>query len=443
MDKVIVVGNGGREDAIARTIAVSPEVSDVWMTGTNEGALQSENIHDLTETDYSDVLSAAKDLGALVFIGPEQPAIDGLGDDLREEGVLVFGPGKEGAALEGSKVTFEDFCEKHGIYRPETHKLFGPDDLDKGLSVLDSAGGYDSWVVKASGPAAGKGAVLPESREEGRATIQGMLSGELFDGAGREAVMQRKWTGPEVSVFVVTDGKNLTVIPYFAQDHKRLLDGDQGLNTGGMGAYTNVPERIISADQRRQLEEMAHQIVNGLEEDGIDYKGAFFMGAMMDEPGGRAGLLELNVRFGDPETQGVVPMIQRSGKDFYRDLARPAAEGNLPANIQWSEIGGAALTVVLAAEGYPTKPVKGAVINGLYNQFGRDVEVFHAGTKKDKDTGQTVVNGGRVAGVTGFGETIDDAAEAAYGAIGEQNDGIHWQGMQYRTDIGYQARKTA
>src|SRR5688572_22624379 len=119
------------------------------MTGTNEGALQSENIHDLTETDHTDVVSAAKDLGALVFIGPEQPAIDGLGDDLREEGVLVFGPGKEGAALEGSKVTFENFCERHSIYRPETHKLFGPDDLDKGLAVLDSAGGYDSWVVKA------------------------------------------------------------------------------------------------------------------------------------------------------------------------------------------------------------------------------------------------------------------------------------------------------
>jgi phosphoribosylamine--glycine ligase len=296
-----------------------------------------------------------------------------------------------------------------------------------------------SFVMKADGLAGGKGVLLPETRLEAQWALVEMMSGKMFGEAGRKIVFQERIRGPELSAYIVADGKkagNFVLLP-LAQDHKRLKDGDEGPNTGGMGAYAPVPlenDKLIS-----QIMDIGERTVYGVKRLGIDYRGVYFIGLMLDENDSyQPKVIEYNVRFGDPETQPLVNVLKSTGVNLY-DLFNDAAHGSIDSSIAGTAIraaGSAALTVCLAAEGYPSSPRKGDVVQGLDRDYP-GVTIYHGGTAYGEESGAAIVNGGRVLYVTGRGETVKQAADCAYAAIGEQ--AIHFAGMQYRHDIGHQA----
>lgn len=408
MKTVLIVGNGGRESSFA------------W-------ALSSHNVIIAAGDDDISLLVQEKKPD-FVIIGPEVPLVEGLADVLRATGVRVFGPGKVAAQLEGSKAFAERFMNRHAIPRPDTT-----------IITADTAAPYQieraaNVVLKADGLAQGKGVVLPKTQAEADKVLQDMLNGELFGGAGKNCVLvQERLHGPEVSVFVLTDGKSYTILPY-TQDHKRLKDGDEGPNTGGMGAYAPVPEAIVSSEQRKKITDIVEQTIHGLQADGIEYRGVLYVGIMLaKERGNDPVVIEYNVRFGDPEAQVLLPLLRASSADILGllestdEVLKPISQDDTPDK--------AVLTVCLAAAGYPESPEKGAVIYGLDKDY-TDVHVFHGGVRQHD--GVYTVNGGRVLYVTGVGDTINQAAARAYAAIGE--DAIHFDGMQYRRDIGWQAR---
>lgn len=425
----LIIGGGGREHALG--LAVSPDVDRVYFTPGNAGTEQLENGVNLPPGDA--VEFAKTNQVNLTIIGPEAPLVAGVADRLRAEGLTVFGPNAAAARLESSKIFACGFMGRHRIRYPATQLLTDPARVDAytdGINTLDV-------VLKADGLAGGKGVVLPDTFEEMQQALHGMLTGELFDGAGKNAVlMQERLTGPEVSVFVISDGENFTILPY-SQDHKRLKDGDEGPNTGGMGAYAPVPDNMISRRQHAQIYEIAEKTIAGMKADGIPYKGVLYMGLMLaDKYDGAPAVIEYNVRFGDPEAQVVLPILEQAGVSIYELLA--SSDHRLDTSLikVGSLAGKAALTVCLAAEGYPDSPVKGAVIEGLEGSY-RDVLIHHGGTKMLRDS--VIVDGGRVLYVTGFGESVDGAAARAYAAIGPE--AVHFDNMQYRTDIGKQARR--
>jgi phosphoribosylamine---glycine ligase len=429
-DPVIIAGTaGGREHALAYILG---QEAEAYLSAVNDGALEEEHVNLLREEargGYDALAQEAERMNALVVIGPEQPAVDGLANILMDRGIAVFGPTAEAARLEGSKAFAAEFMSRHSIPQPDFFIATSKDEADMALGMF---GGVDQLVAKQDGLAAGKGVTLPESVEEYRADVATAL-----DKDGR-VVIQEKLHGPELSVFVVSDGENFTVIPYFSQDHKRLKDGDQGLNTGGMGAYAPVPEHMLSESQREQINEIAQKTIAGCLAEGMPYRGVLYMGMMLaEERNNDPVVIEYNVRFGDPEAQVVLPLIKESGISLYGDLIGPAARDRLDRNIdsRWQNAGHAALTVCLASAGYPTGKQLDIPIYGLDKQY-EGVKAFHGGTKKEQ--GRFVTNGGRVLYVTATGETIDQAAMRAYAAIGQ--DGIHFDGMQGRGDIGWQAR---
>lgn len=436
MVDAIVAGQsaGGREDVLARLGAESPEIGGVHLSATNLGAMGIYGVSEgLAPQDPDELASFAQERNAVVVVGPEQMLVDGVASRLRANGVDVFGPDEQAAQLEGSKAYATQFMRRHGIPHPKSTIVTG---MQEGLTLLD-AHPANGLVLKADGLAGGKGVVLPKNRGEYEKTLDGMLDGSLFGKAGETVVIQERLSGPEVSVFIVSDGERFSVVPYGSQDHKRLADGDEGPNTGGMGAYAPVPDSILPADFWNQVDDIAERAITGSRADGHPYNGVLYAGLMIVD--GKVNVIEFNDRWGDPEAQVVLPMIQKSGVDVYGDLLLPAARGELrPDDIRWRETGHAALTVCLAAEGYPANPQKGAQIHGLDKSY-RGVTVYHGGTKLNEE-GQPVVNGGRVLYATGQGEDIDEAAARAYAAIGE--NGVHFDGMQYRRDIGWQARGT-
>jgi phosphoribosylamine--glycine ligase len=379
-----------------------------------------------------------------VVIGPEAPLVNGLADELRGDGYTVFGASKAAAQYEASKAKTVKLARRTGVVHPDTF-------IAEGDWMPDAARAYEeghtpsSYVAKANGLAGGKGVVLPESHEEAREAVEGMIDGRLFDGAGKEIInFAKRKKGPEVSAMVVVgEGKDDFIILPLSQDHKRLLDGDQGPNTGGMGAYAPVPEDIVSSAQYEKIYNKAYKLMEGMEAEGIPYKGAaMYLGLMMSEDltDDESDLLEINVRFGDPETQVIFPLVRRAGVDMYR-LLRSSAEGSIEKpNVDLRNIGYSALSVCLAASGYPDSPRKGDMVLGVDRQYD-GVEIQLAGVTKNPTNGRFLVNGGRVLYVTGLGETIDEAAARAYAAIG--GDAINFAGMQYRKDIGWQARLVA
>jgi phosphoribosylamine---glycine ligase len=420
--RVLVVGGGGREHALAWGLARSPEVTEVVIAPGNPGTEAIGRRVPLDVRDPAAVAQLADDLAVdLVVVGPEEPLVLGAADAVAARGRAVFGPAAAGARLEGSKAWMKEILVAAGVPTAR-HGSFT--EVAPALALLDALGA--PFVVKTDGLAAGKGVVVTDDRAEAADAVRSYLSGEAFGDAGRTVVVEEGLTGPELSVLVVTDGERAVPLAP-ARDHKRVGDGDTGPNTGGMGAFSPVPG---AGDDVAELvvERAVLPTLHALRARGIDYRGVLYAGLMLTADGPK--VLEYNVRFGDPECQVVVPRLASS----LATLCREAAEGCLRSDVTWTT--DAAVTVVLASEGYPAAPRTGDVIEGLDAAAGHEgVTVFHAGTARD-DGGRVVTAGGRVLNVTGVGPGLGAARERAYAGARE----IRWPGQVLRGDIAQRDR---
>ena len=415
---VLIVGSGGREHAIAWKATQSQRLGHLYCLPGNPGTPElGENVTGISPEDHSAILRFCIEKQIdLVIIGPEIYLAAGLADVLTEAGIKVFGPSRAAARIESSKVFSKNFMSRHAIPTARYASFNNLADALTHLALVDYP-----VVIKASGLAAGKGVILPETMQEAKDALEAMLVGDAFGKSGSEVVIEERLSGQEVTLLTFSDG--MTVKPMVpSQDHKRALEGDQGLNSGGMGAYAPVP--ACPPDMVEQLVRMALQpAVDGLREEGYPFVGVLYGGFMLTPEGPR--VIEFNCRFGDPETQVVLPLFE---SDFL-EVAMACAEGCLDqVEISWKD--GAAACVVLASGGYPGKYFTGFPITGLEAERPNAV-VFHAGTKYTD--GKVVSAGGRVLCVTGLGADIRQALRAAY----ERIQPIRFEGMQYRTDIGW------
>ena len=432
--RALLLGDGGREHQLA--IELGGSVRTLYATGNNLGVAELPNGVNLAfgASEAEKVVHFAQQKETdLVVVGPEGPLIVGIADALRAKGLSVFGPGYEGAQLEASKAFGVEFMRQFDIPHPPTHIMTNYDEAAD--LVADNPTG---WVLKADKPAGGKGVVLPQSAQEANKTLKGMFSGQLFGGAGAEVVViQERLHGPEVSVTAVTDGNNFVKLPY-SQDHKRRDNGDRGPNTGGMGAYAPLPDGIVNDHQSSKIDSIIEKTIYGIRQLGMDYRGVLYIGMMLaEEYQGDPVVIEYNVRFGDPETQVVLPLTRSLGVDIYEMLKETAKSQLQPGLNSYASRhpGETALTVCLATPGYPDNPRTDQLIRGLEKRYN-GADIIHGGTKR---LGQQVVaSSGRVLYVTGRGQTADEAAANAYAAIGPQ--AINFDNMHYRTDIGHQAR---
>ena len=417
---VLVIGGGGREHALAWKLAQSPRVARVFVAPGNAGTARDPALDNVDLTAIPDLVAfaLAKKVG-LTVVGPEAPLAAGVVDAFRAAGLKVFGPTQAAAQLESSKDFAKAFMARHGI---PTAAYATFTDAAAAHAYVDANGA--PIVVKADGLAAGKGVVVATTATEAHAAIDAMLVGNAMGAAGARVVIEAFLEGEEASFIVMVDGRN--VLPLASsQDHKRLKDNDEGPNTGGMGAYSPAP-CVTPELHARIMREAILPTVNGMAADGITYTGFLYAGVMID-PEGNPKVLEFNCRMGDPETQ---PILVRLRSDLL-ELLLHAVNGTLDqCEAEWDRR--AALGVVLAAGGYPENPRRGDAIIGL-DAEAPDVTVFHAGTAIAD--GKVVVTGGRVLCVTALGDSVRQAQRAAYAAIA----GIHFDGMQFRTDIGHRA----
>jgi phosphoribosylamine--glycine ligase len=421
---VLLIGGGGREHALAWKLKQSPLLGTLYCAPGNPGIAQFAEIVALDIDNHAAVATVCKEKKiGLVIIGPEAPLVAGLTDDLEAQGIRVFGPSKEAARLEGSKGFTKDLCARAGI----------PTAAYARFSDARAARAYLATqklpiVVKADGLAAGKGVTIAETREQADAAIEACFSG-AFDAAGSEVVIEEFLRGEETSFFALVDGT--TALPLAtAQDHKRVHDGDQGPNTGGMGAYSPAP--IMTPELcRRTMTEIIEPTVRAMVEAGTPFKGVLYAGLMIED--GAPKLIEYNARFGDPETQ--VLMLRLKSDVLPALLA--TAQGRLAGlTLDWSDE--FALCVVMAAKGYPGAYAKGTEIKGLAAAArDPDVQIFHAGTRRDGD--RILADGGRVLGVTAKGRDVREAQAHAYAAV----DKIDWPGGFCRRDIGWRAVKSS
>ena len=422
--RVLVVGSGGREHALAWKIARSPRASRVLAAPGSAGmAREATCFPDVKSEDAPALLALARREGVdLVVIGPEAPLANGVADRLREAGLAVFGPSAGAARLEASKAFAKDFMLRHRV--PTAGHASFDDHAAAAAHVRAYAG---PCVVKADGLAAGKGVAVCDGPEAALAALEEIMGARRFGAAGERVVIEERLFGEEASYYAITDGEHVVTLAA-AQDHKRALDGDLGENTGGMGAYAPAPV-VGPAVEKRVLEEIVHPTLCGLASEGLPYRGVLYVGLMIDAAG-TPKVVEFNVRFGDPETQAL--MLQMSGDLL--PLLDAAARGRLePA--QCAGEGDAAVCVVLASGGYPREFETGKPIEGIEDaERDHDVVVFHAGTRRNQ-AGRLVTAGGRVLGVTARGESLAAARVRAYEAC----DRIHFDGMQLRRDIGARA----
>ncbi|WP_303907001.1 phosphoribosylamine--glycine ligase [Thiohalomonas denitrificans] len=420
--KVLVIGGGGREHALAWKAAQSPQVDRVYVAPGNAGTAQEPKLENvaIVADDIPALLAFATDNADLTIVGPEAPLVLGIVDVFREAGLRCFGPTSAAARLEGSKAFSKDFLARHGI-PSASYRTFT--DCDAALDYLREQGA--PVVVKADGLAAGKGVIVAQRLEEAEAAVRDMLSGNAFGEAGHRVVIEEFLEGEEASFIVMVDGQH--VLPMAtSQDHKRVGEGDTGPNTGGMGAYSPAPV-VTDAVDRRIMAEVILPTVKGMADEGHPYTGFLYAGLMIT-PDGTPRVIEYNCRFGDPETQ---PIMLRMQSDLIAHC-EAALGGRLEdEHARWDAR--ASLGVVMAAGGYPGSYRKGDVIEGLEGADADDVKVFHAGTAQ-KD-GTVVTSGGRVLCVTALGETVAAAQKRAYQAA----EGIHWDGAYLRRDIGYRA----
>ena len=418
--KILVIGSGGREHALAWKLARSPRVSKVLVAPGNAGTAREEGLQNVAATAVADLVKLARDEGVgLTVVGPEAPLAAGVVDAFRAEGLAIFGPTKAAAQLEASKDFAKRFMARHGI--PTAHYATFTD--AKAAHEHIRAKGAPI-VIKADGLAAGKGVVVAMTADEAHAAIDMMLAGGGMGEAGHRVVIEEFMAGEEASFIVMADGRHALAFAS-TQDHKRIHDGDRGPNTGGMGAYSPAP--VVTPEvHARAMREIILPTLKGMEKEGTPYTGFLYAGLMIDAHGAPR-VVEFNCRMGDPETQ---PIMMRLKSDFL-DLLEHAVDGTLDrAEAEWDRR--ASLGVVLAAAGYPDTPRKGDAITGLPKGMD-DCHVFHAGTA-EKD-GAVVTAGGRVLCVTALGESVKLAAERAY----EVAAGISFEGMQYRRDIGHRA----
>ena len=421
--KVLVVGGGGREHALAWSLARSDRVSEVIVAPGNAGTALEGSVRNapVGAEDIDGLLQLAQaEQVSLTVVGPEAALVAGIVDRFETAGMRCFGPRQAAARLEGSKSFTKDFMERHGIptagYRSFT-------EADSAIAWVEQNG--TPIVIKADGLAAGKGVVVAHDLDEARTAIREMLEEEKFGNAGAQIVVEEFLEGEEASFIAIVDGENILPLAS-SQDHKARDDGDTGPNTGGMGAYSPAPV-LNEAVTQRVMETVMRPTVEGLAAEGCPYTGFLYAGLMIDAEG-NPRVLEFNCRFGDPETQ---PILLRLRSDF-ADLLEKALDGSLSdAQVEWDDR--AALGVVMAAGGYPENYAKGHVISGLPESDGPDSKVFHAGTRLQDQ--EIVTSGGRVLCVVGLGQTVTQAQRKAYDVV----ETINWQGSFYRRDIGHRA----
>lgn len=417
--KVLVIGSGGREHAIVWKLAQSKLVDKIYCAPGNAGISEIAECVEVENKDFSALLDFVKyEWIDLTVVGPEEPLAKGIVDIFQKEGRKIIGPTKAGAQIESSKVFAKEFMKRHKIptagYKVFTSYTHAEEYIRlKGTPI----------VIKADGLAAGKGVFVCQSYEEAMDALKLIMKEKAFGSAGDRVVIEECLQGKEASYLVFTDGK--TIVPMVtSKDHKRLLDNDEGPNTGGMGTFS--PNPIISPELEHEiLETVIKPTIKGLKQEGIVYKGILYAGLMIIN--NKPYVLEFNCRFGDPETQVILPRLDTDIMDIFMAIAEQKLN---KVDVKWKNE--ASLCVILASEGYPGKYKKGIPIYGLEMFKGlKDTTVFHAGTKFDNE-GKIVTNGGRVLGVTAMGKDIQEARQKAYSAI----EFIKFEGMQYRKDIG-------
>lgn len=423
--KVLIIGNGGREHALTWKVAQSPLADKVYVAPGNAGTAQeakAENVN-ISATDIPALVNFAKENAVdLTIVGPEAPLVLGVVDAFRAEGLKIFGPTKAAAQLEGSKAFTKDFLARHHIPTAEYRNFT---EIEPALAYVREKGA--PIVIKADGLAAGKGVIVAMTLAEAENAVKDMLAGNAFGEAGHRVVIEEFLDGEEASFIVMVDGKNVEPMAT-SQDHKRVGEGDTGLNTGGMGAYSPAPV-VTKEIHQRIMQEVIYPTVNGMAAENNVYTGFLYAGLMI-MPNGQPKVIEFNCRFGDPETQ---PIMMRLQSDLV-ELCLAACDGNLDQKqSQWCEQ--VALGIVLAAEGYPDTPRKGDVIHGLDTATTADEKVFYAGVAQQGN--DIVTNGGRVLCVTALGDSVLAAQQKA----AQLAERIHWNGRFYRRDIGWRAIK--
>jgi phosphoribosylamine--glycine ligase len=418
---VLILGSGGREHAFAWKIAQSKQLQNLYIAPGNAGTANCGTNLNVGVNDFDAIKNIVweKDIN-LVLVGPEDPLVKGIHDYFLNDDVLkdipVIGPKKDGAQLEGSKDFSKQFMLKHGVPTAR-YATFTKDNLQEGYAFLETL--EPPFVLKADGLAAGKGVLIIDTINEAKEELKKMLVDAKFGNASTKVVIEEFLKGIELSVFVLTDGKSYKILPA-AKDYKRIGEGDTGLNTGGMGAVSPVP----FADDAfiKKVEELVVKpTINGLNKDGIDYRGFIFIGLM--NCNGEPSVIEYNCRMGDPETEVVIPRI----KTDFIDLLQGVATQTLHQK-EYETITETATTVVLVSGGYPEEFEKGKLITGLNSNF--DSQVFHSGTKLDGDN--VLTNGGRVFAITSFGKTIEEAVNKSFDTAGK----INYEGKYFRRDIG-------
>lgn len=418
---ILIIGNGGREHAMAWKIRQSEHCEKLYVAPGNAGtALVAENV-DIAQDDFHKLGKFCQEQSIeLMVVGPETPLVNGIRDYFESDpwlkDIMIVGPGKIGAQLEGSKDFSKQFMLRNGIPTAKA-RTFGASDIQEAFDYISTC--KPPIVLKADGLAAGKGVIISISQAEAKAVIKDMLVNKKFGAASAKVLIEEFLNGIELSVFVLTDGKDYVILPE-AKDYKRIGDGDTGPNTGGMGAVS--PVVFATKPFMQKVEEMVVKpTIAGLNREAIDYKGFIFVGLM--NVGGTPYVIEYNARMGDPETQVVMPRI----KTDLVELLVATAKGELK-NKQIDIDGGFAVTVAMVSGGYPGDYEKGKTIRGL--EEGNKTLVFHAGTKKHRE--ETITDGGRVLAITGKGESLEDARNAAYTRAGK----IQWDGLYFRKDIG-------
>lgn len=413
--KILVVGGGGREHAICWKLSKEANVDKIYCAPGNAGISNVAQCIDIQDSDIENLLKFAKENKIdLTIVGPEIPLVAGIVDKFEKEGLKIFGPNKKCAQLEGSKSFSKDFMIRHNL---PTAKYKEYTDLDEAISEIDSFG-YPV-VIKADGLAAGKGVVIPENREDAITTLKEMMSDKKFGNAGDKIVVEEFLTGIETSILAFVD--NDTIVPMVSsKDHKKVFEGETGLNTGGMGTFS--PSEIYTDELAKEVQEkILDKTLEGFKKDNLNYKGILFVGLMITEDGPK--ILEYNVRFGDPETQSVLFRLDTDLNKIISEILNNNLK-NIEINYSKEE----AICVMLTSGGYPENYEKGKVISGLEN-LDSDIVVFHSGTKFDNEN--IVTNGGRVIGITAKGKTVKEAAQKVYENIKK----INFEKMHYRKDI--------
>lgn len=417
--KVLVVGSGGREHAVIRKLAENPEIDRIFCAPGNGGISVQAQLVEIKATDVEGMVAFAKKEGIdFVVVTPDDPLVLGMADAMEEAGIPAFGPSKKAAQIEGSKVFAKNLMKKYGI---PTAKYEVFDDPSKVIAYIERENQFPA-VIKADGLALGKGVVIARNLAEAKEAVHSIMEDKIFGKSGNQVVVEEFLTGKEVSVLAFTDSH--TISPMISSmDHKRVYDNDEGPNTGGMGTIAPSPYYTPEV-AKRCMEEIFLPTMEAMKKEGRPFKGCLYFGLILTERGPK--VIEYNCRFGDPETQVVLPLLKT---DLFTIMRAVRDERLGEVDIQWST--GAAACVVLASGGYPKKYETGLPIEGLDENGGHSgVIVYHAGTKKQD--GGFLTAGGRVLGVTGLGETLPQALEKAYGAVRE----ITFKNAHYRTDIG-------